>query len=183
MKRSGGFGSRILRRAALLAVFSFAAFTLYRYLTANLQLVRAMSCKERIHGISQALQMYCQDYDDKLPVASRWMDSLHAYIPKVPSDKYAPRFDSTSVFQCPEVAGQGTSSYGYAFNKTLSASRLRQIAAPSNTPLIYDSSSSERNANNAFASLPAPPRHERYDPPHAFNYVGYADGHIRAIIK
>ena len=107
--------------------------------------------------------MYVQDYDEKLPQASQWMDLTTPY-----------RKADESSLHCPSVSQGSAQSYGYAFNKGLSRMSLEKIASPPTTVMLYDSTNLARNATDSVTSAPNPPRHRRG------NNVGYLDGHARA---
>lgn len=67
-----------------------------------------------------------------------------------------------------------TKAFGYAFNGKLSRAMFPDIKSPATLPFIYDSSNLRENANDAFASLPSPGRHD------GKNNVLFADGKVKA---
>ncbi|MCS7301631.1 MAG: DUF1559 domain-containing protein [Fimbriimonadales bacterium] len=121
---------------------------------------RATQCMSNLKQLSLAMLTYAADYDDRLPPAPRWSDSIAA------------RIRDPITFRCPSVP---PGKFGYAMNSRLSHQRISELVDSHTTPLLYDSSNLERNAHDAFSSLPNPPRHVQV------NNVVYADGHVRAV--
>ena len=122
---------------------------------------RQASCMSNVKQQSLGLIMYVQDYDQRYPPASEWVDLSMPYI------------KNESVFKCPEVSQPQSDSYGYAFNTALSKLELKKLATPATVSMNYDSTNLSRNASDALSSMPQPPRHPRG------NVVGYADGHAK----
>ncbi len=108
--------------------------------------------------LGQATGIYTQDSDGRLPDASQWQTDLQAYV------------HSVDEMRCPKYK-----AFGYAFNRKLSQAPLASLEHPENLPLIYDSSNLVANANDNFASLPTPPRHE------GKNIMVYANGRYHTL--
>jgi prepilin-type processing-associated H-X9-DG protein len=106
-----------------------------------------------------ALMQYSEDNDNRLPIASKWMVSLHSY------DKLD--------YNCPDVPQGATRTYGYAYNSRLSSTKLGDIPNPAATTAVYDSTKLGKNANDPLASIPSPGRHS------GGNNYAFADGHIQ----
>jgi len=159
----------------LLAII--AAPALRRIREQNRDAGRMGVCVSNVRQISTALQMYAQDYNDRLPPATIWMDASAPYVDNGGGKE---KVD----FRCPTVHVTNPTGYGYAFNSKLSHSALSTITNPSMMRLDYDSSNLRRNANDAVTSLPNPARHHgrrfRQDSPHV-NVMGFADGHAKAV--
>jgi len=122
---------------------------------------RQVSCLSNIKQQSLGLLMYVQDYDEKFPPSSQWMDLNGPYT------------KSNTIYQCPTVSKPADKTYGYALSSRLSREELAKIASPKTTVMTYDSSNLNWNATDAVTSLPSPPRHKRG------NNRGYADGHAK----
>jgi prepilin-type processing-associated H-X9-DG protein len=119
-------------------------------------------CLTNVKLTSFGLVMYLQDYDDRFPPASTWMDQLLPYV-KIEGD-----------FHCPAAGGVDSGRYGYAFSSKLAGKTLKEIGDPASRILIYDSTSLHRNASDPVTTLPNPRRHLRW------NNISYADGHARS---
>jgi hypothetical protein len=122
--------------------------------------------------------MYTQDYDQRFPQSVDWMDSTYPYG------------KNQSLFQCPTVKAKSPTANGYAFNSRLAGKTVKEISTPALTGMIYDSSNLSRNASDPLTSLPDPARHLYRDPSAGrrrrdqhVNMMGYADGHVQAILQ
>lgn len=147
-------GGLCLCSFAVLAVILFPVFAQAR------EKARTTQCMNNLRQLSLAMLAYAADYDDRLPPAPRWSDSIAA------------RIRDPITFRCPSVP---PGKFGYAMNSRLSRQTMSKLENGHAIPLLYDSSNLERNAHDAFSSLPSPPRHGRV------NNVAYADGHVRAV--
>jgi prepilin-type processing-associated H-X9-DG protein len=124
---------------------------------------REASCLSNIRQQGVGVLMYAQDYDEKYPPATAWMDVTSTYM------------RDATVRSCPSVPGASTTTFGYAYNSKLSRIEESKIRDPKTTPMIYDSSNLAKNASDAVTSLPSPARHLKN------NNMGYADGHAKRI--
>lgn len=156
---------------------------------------RRTACLSNVKGLAYAQLTYAADYDDRLPIASRWMDSLERYMkdggtvspvqaallyqvddnlkppPKV-RDVQDPMFVSRMP-SCPTLVGEGKPrGFGYAMNIALSGKR--ETESPT-TPLVFESSDLARNVSGTLADLPNPPRHGHQ------NVIAYEDAHAKAV--
>ncbi|MCL5283925.1 MAG: hypothetical protein M1330_04350 [Armatimonadetes bacterium] len=105
-------------------------------------------CGANLGYIGRGIRMYVSDFDDRLPIAGRWMDEGSLYLPR------------KGVLHCPVVVQTGHSDqYGYAYNRALSKRFYPLIISPRKTAGVYDSSNLKRNATDRLASRPIPPRH------------------------
>ena len=116
--------------------------------------------KQQMLGIAQ----YTQDYDEKMPPASKWIDVVRPYT------------KSEQVFRCPALGKAGN---GYAFNSKFSGKSvayLNSLATPIN---VYETSNPARNVFAPFTGRAY--RHEQNGQP-GMN-IGFADGHVKWFAK
>jgi prepilin-type processing-associated H-X9-DG protein len=117
-------------------------------------------CISNLKQSGLAIIMYGGDYDDVMPPARKWMDTIHEYV------------KAEAIFHCPALGGK---AYGYAFHSDLAGKDTTKIKSPERAPLVFDSSQEHRSAVATLKSLPSPPRHE------GKNNICYADGHTVAV--
>jgi hypothetical protein len=149
----GGVFILLLAGLAIMGALLFPVFAQAR------ERARQAICLSNVKQLSLAMQMYAQDYDDRLPQRANWMDSLELYV------------KNEAVLHCPSVRQDSPTSYGYAFNSALGGKKRSKLPGLATTPALYDSSNLARNASDPVTSLPNPPRH-------LGNVIGYADGHV-----
>jgi prepilin-type processing-associated H-X9-DG protein len=142
---------------AILAAILFPVFSQAR------AAARQVSCLSNVKQQALGTIMYVQDYDETFPPSNTWVD---ATFPYVKNDK---------VYRCPEVPAGSSNAYGYAFNSALSRKLLKKVSVPATTQMMYDSTNLSKNATDAMATLPNPPRHRNRG-----NNIGYVDGHARS---
>ena len=112
---------------------------------------------------NMALQLYAQDYDDRLP-GRRWMDEANAYA------------KNWETFACPTVHLEDHRAYGFAFERTLAGKVTKGITKPEVQQLVYESSLLYKNTMAPVRDgLAKPGRHNRG------NNVGFLDGHCKRI--
>ncbi len=125
---------------------------------------RRITCITNVKEVCLAAAMYAEDYDARLPNATRWIDLTLPYL------------KDEAAYRCPEVKRHPTDDYGYAFNWSLSLKPLQSLKAPGRTPLIYDTDLLYRNAcAPGLIGLSRPPRHPNG------NTIGFLDGHVRSM--
>ncbi len=107
------------------------------------------------------LLMYCQDYDEKFPVASKWIDAV-AY----------PQGEAREDFQCTKVTKK---EYGYAFYSLLSEKQQDTLANIEKTVMTFESQNLARNAYSRGTGFAT--RHRD------FGNVVFADGHGKALTQ
>lgn len=121
------------------------------------------ACMSNMKQLSLALLMYCQDYDENMPIADRWCDAVFPYC------------KNEAIFTCPADKEQ----WSYAMNYKLSRQLMARIEQPAWTIALFESEPSRRNAWDkdapAGASLASPPRHGD------FNNFAFTDGHVKAL--
>jgi hypothetical protein len=162
---------------AIFALGLVATPFLRRLKDAQREAGRTSICLTNIKQMAQGMQMYAQDYDDRFPVASSWMDGAASYAENGGTKDKA-------IFQCPTVKVVQPNDFGYAFNSKLAGKPQSKITAQAVTQLVYDSSKLGRNASDAVTSLPSPARHRTRGMrrnPGRVNIMGYADGHAKAV--
>ena len=116
-------------------------------------------CQNRLKQVGLAMQMYMQDYDEKLPPADKWQDNLTPYV------------KSNIVFHCPVLEPDG---HGYAMNWKLSRQPESAVESAAQTVAIYENNVPRANANYDGRDLIF--RHELNDGIGA-NFL-YVDGHV-----
>ena len=82
--------------------------------------------------LATAFLLYAADHDDRLPLAENWADALMPYV----------RDEATFLTTWPR-----TSPTRFAFFEELSGVKVFQFENPSSIPLVFESSSNERNAH------------------------------------
>jgi prepilin-type processing-associated H-X9-DG protein len=117
------------------------------------------ACIANLREQDQATLLYAGDHDGVGPPTA-WMDAL------LPSLK-----DNEDLLHCPAAQKADRSAYGYVFNSELVGRQLTTVKKGATTPLIFDSTSTGRNAVGGIDTLPDPPRHG------GTNSIAYADGH------
>lgn len=161
---------------AVLAIIVLGAIA-GRFLVGARSAFQTASCVQSLRTAQRGLNLYSEDYDQTLPKATVWMDAATPYVKA--------RKNHTE-FVCPTAHIKNPQAYGYAFNNALSGSVTSKIATPEKTALLYDSSDLQRNASDALATLPTPPRHVRLatrasQGPKNGNLIIYADGHVNFV--
>ncbi len=117
-------------------------------------------CLTNLKMNATAIAIYEADYDDYLPRAKKWMDSILPYTRNEKS------------FHCPSVA---SSAYGYALSSLLAGKNAAKIVNPASEALSFDSIVLSRSAVSTLKTLPKPGRHEGKD------NVAYADTHAKSM--
>jgi prepilin-type processing-associated H-X9-DG protein len=133
------------------------------------------ACQSNLKRISRAMLMYAQDNDGRLPGAGNWDSAVVRYLRKDPNA--TPR-----LFQCPsdrsaprEPGYPHSGSASYALNRRVGGRRVRDIADPESTVLLFDSSGRGTGMNGGPELLPSPPRHQER------NNVAFLDGSVRSV--
>lgn len=120
-------------------------------------------CPDNLRKLYTASRLYADSWDDMLPPADVWMDRISEYV------------GDDSAMRCPAVGDAASGKHGYAMNRDMGSTAAGEAARPETTPLHYDSATLDRNANDAFTSLPRPGRHN------GKNNAVYLDGHVEAL--
>ena len=120
-------------------------------------------CISRIKQMSLGLIIYSGDYDDTLPKAKGWMDSIVKYT------------KDETIFH--DLQGVNAGEYGYSFREKASGLKAVEVPKPEIFEIVFDSSLVQRNAHSELWSLPKPGRHNGY------TLFGYLDGHAKGILR
>jgi hypothetical protein len=125
-----------------LAVMAVAAALLYPLFTPMREEgYHPYSCSTHAKQLGNALRMYMQDYDDRLPAANTWSDDLFPYV------------KNAQTYVCPDRPG----APGYAFNATVSGRRSKSLAKPTAATLVlFESNRGVANAADPLQSFIAP---------------------------
>ncbi len=118
------------------------------------------SCQSNMKQQMLGIMQYAQDYDEKLPPASKWVEVLQPYT------------KSEQIFQCPSMpATTKGPGYGYAYNQYLSGFVQSNIKQPAMTVNVYETLNPSRNwygrgTGRAYRHLGG-------------SNIGFADGHVK----
>jgi hypothetical protein len=112
-----------------------------------------------------ALIMYASDYDERLPLATEWMDLASPYS------------KDAEIFKSPLAKEKDPLAYGFAFRKALSRKNMSKVEDIRSWAMIFDSTLLNRNATSDLETLPNPGRYGFGDS--ASNVIGFADGHAK----
>lgn len=122
------------------------------------------ACVSHLRQLALASIMYQGDNDDRYEPPAHWMDCVRGYIV------------SEELLRDPS---RTTSGYGYAHDGRLLGLTQLDLPDPTAWPLIYDSSSDQRNASDPFTSLPYPSQHSSSQA--GKNNIAYTDGHVKSL--
>lgn len=138
----------------------FVVFVVFCYPSgAGKERTKIARCLSNVKQQALAVIIYEDDFDDRYPRGDRWMDVTKEYL------------KAEDMRHCPLVP---KGACGYAFNSSLSLTKTPKDVEK--VVLIYDSTTSRRNASDRFSSLPRPGRHEGKD------NIAFADGHAKALM-
>lgn len=101
------------------------------------------TCPDNLKQLYNATMLYSDSYDGTLPPADRWMDAIKDNVPK------------DAWLHCPDLK----SGYGYAMNTKVGGKKLSEFKERATIPLFFESTKTERNANDDGTSRPNPGRH------------------------
>lgn len=113
------------------------------------------ACLSNLKQLGLGLNMYIQDYDEKLPPVNQWSDAVYPYV------------KNKRIYICPSDTNPQCS---YSFYDRVVGVKLKQILKPAETPAIFDGPGGW-NASSSINS--AVSRHEN-----GFN-VTFIDGHAK----
>lgn len=119
---------------------------------------------ENLKRLANANALYAEDFDGRLPVAERWMDSI------VSREGQYPIAEETLID--PELSERKDGQYGFAFYKPLSSIEIASVANPWDFPMLFQSTLLERNATGDLSTLPDQPRNGHT------NYFATLDTHV-----
>jgi len=113
-------------------------------------------CMTNQKKLIASMALYVADNGDTFPAKGiTWLDQVAPYV----TDKTA--------LHCP-ACDEG----GYALNEKLLGLKMSSLVKPNDVPLIFDSSTVEKNSVSGFSSLPTPGRHRKG------NAIGFVGGHV-----
>jgi len=121
---------------------------------------KGSACLSNLKHIGMSVLAYAQDWDDRLPAKEAWVDLT------------VERTKSYTAYRCPSARTDG---FSYSYNAILSKSRTDRFAYPAETPIAYDSTSTNKNAYDYVTSLPPEGRHN------GRNAMVHLDGHVKAV--
>ncbi len=142
---------------AVVAAILFPAFAQAR------EAARHANCMSNLKNQVMAANLYAESNGNTLPPAASWANVLPSY-----------GIITSEMSKCPSDKGGGNS---YAYNAKLNRRNLAQVSNPAFTPMMFDSSLGQPNANDTLQSFA--PRHRR-----AGNVmvggIAYVDGHVKS---
>jgi len=119
------------------------------------------TCLSNLKQLVLAMIMFAQDYEEHLPNADVWMDSLDPYVKSI-----------KPLIHCPSDKAH---QYSYAMNSQIASKSIGSFDDPVNTIAIFESNSGKKNAADPLTSLCKPPRHGNG------NCFAYVDGHAKFV--
>jgi hypothetical protein len=143
--------------AAVLAVLVVAAI-LFPVFTGTHGSPRS-ACISNLKQCSTGAAIYASDYDDRVPLAARWMDDLVPYT------------KNEAIFRCPELKVAG---FGYGMSKYASGAKVSSDDAALK-PLYFETQDLSRNFSTYLPLFPIPSRHK------GVAMVSYLDTHAKGI--
>jgi prepilin-type processing-associated H-X9-DG protein len=120
---------------------------------------RKTHCLSNGKQLGLGMLLYASDYDERLPLAARWLDDAYPYV-------------KNGRLACPMSP---TKQYGYAMHESLSEAALKEIEEPAGRMMLFESIALIPNAAGDEALLPNPGRHA------GSNTIVYADGHAKGV--
>lgn len=147
---------KLLASGALL-FFAFVSSSIIAPVLASSRNARERTvCFFNLKRLGIAAQMYSDDWDDRLPIATTWSTSLALY------DKGTPEL------KCPLAK----TPFSYAMNSGLSSRKLGDFPDPSNTVLFFEADAWGPNASGGSEWL---------SPRHGSAFVVFADATVRVV--
>jgi len=103
------------------------------------------SCIRNMKDIANAMSMYGARYDDRLPLATSWMDGIQPLVAR-------PR-----TLKCPAFRRTNPDAYGYAIADAVAGKTIASIPLGNRAPIVFETDDLKRNAHGA-PFKPAPPK-------------------------
>lgn len=116
------------------------------------------ACMAHLKVLALAALMYAQDYQERLPVPTRWAPALRPYV------------RNSDDFRCPTAPSLPV---GYAYDRRLLAKPLDDIAYPQQVMMLGDSAVGGANPYCELTAGTLAPRHRN-----AGN-AAFTDGHVK----
>jgi prepilin-type processing-associated H-X9-DG protein len=147
--------------AAFLLLAPIPAALLLPALAKAKQKAQSIQCMNNVKQLNLGLIMYAYDNKNLFPAGTNWCDALGPYI------------KNAQTFHCPQ--GKPGQRCHYAFNARLVGHEMKDVQAPAQTVLIFETDGGWNLAGGR-ELLSAKPRHAR-----AYA-VGFADGHAEMVV-
>ncbi|MCC7230665.1 MAG: hypothetical protein IT203_09755 [Fimbriimonadaceae bacterium] len=127
------FGEHRRRRfeAPVIFVVFFVLFSVLHPMQPPMGKAQAMRCLSNVKQIAVGTVLYAADYDERLPIADVWQDSIAEY------------FKSKETFKCPVAA----SPESYAFNSAASGRDSTKVDRPEEAVMEFEADAFARNAH------------------------------------
>ncbi len=126
--------------------------------------LRLLACDSNMKQIQSGIVQYAQDWDEILPVSSRWADQAVLEMRQT---------SKSDVWHCPN----GSSPYSYAFNQALGGLPEDALDDAANTVCVFESDASRWNASGGKSAVSQEERHS------GLLTTSFGDGHVRATSK
>jgi prepilin-type processing-associated H-X9-DG protein len=124
------------------------------------QKASSVQCMNNLKQLSLGVIMYANDNKDQFPTGTSWCDLIMPYE------------RASQPFVCPQ--GKPGQRSHYAFNAKLVGRQLKDVQAPSETVLIFETDGGWDVAGGR-ELLPATPRHS------GAHAIAFADGHVEIV--
>jgi prepilin-type processing-associated H-X9-DG protein len=124
------------------------------------QKASSIQCMNNIKQLNLGLIMYANDNNDLFPSGAKWCDLIMPYE------------QASQAFVCPQ--GKPGQRCHYAFNAKLVGRELKDVQAPAETVLIFETDGGW-NVAGGRELLPATPRHN------GAHAIGFVDGHSEIV--
>jgi prepilin-type N-terminal cleavage/methylation domain-containing protein len=166
--RKAGF--TLIELLVVIAIIAILAAILFPVFAKAREKARQTQCLNNVRQIAVAVQMYGQDYDEKLlstPRGVAWASMLTAY-------------NGPSIYDCPTKTGKGTNqSPEYGYNMDLLDLGIGELWNPAATIMLVDLKTNTTNQTATFADFDTGVdlRHN------AGSILGCADGHVGYLPK
>jgi prepilin-type processing-associated H-X9-DG protein len=146
--------------AALLLLMPIPAAMLLPALAKAKHKAAGVQCMSNVKQLNLGVMMYSSDNNDHFPSGTIWCDALRAYV------------TNEKAYICSQ--GKPGQRCHYALNAQLVGRELKDVQAPAETVLIFETDGGW-NVSGGRELLPAKPRHSG-----AYT-VGFADGHVEMV--
>jgi prepilin-type processing-associated H-X9-DG protein len=121
---------------------------------------QSILCMNNMKQLSLGVMMYSTDQKDLFPAGTNWCDAIMPYV------------QNPETFLCPQ--GKPGHRCHYALNARLVGHEMKEIQAPAQTVLIFETDGGW-NVEGGRELIPAKPRHNNV------YGVAFADGHVEMV--
>ena len=146
--------------AAFLLMVPFTAALFLPALAKAKQKAQNIACINNVKQLNLGVMMYASDNKDVFPSGAKWCDTLMPYL------------KNENVYRCPQ--GKPGQRSHYAFNSRLAEHGTKEVQAPAETVLIFETDGGW-NVAGGRELLPVKPRHG------GAYVIGFADGHVETV--